>query len=227
MAQLYYICVILLSTHIGLVISGSYHEECFQNNTLYLEPSRIMRPSLLAECLDVTTVNVTYKDMIKNFIPLIKTLLASDIRLKNFPTKFLKLFSHLKVADLSRNEIKRLAKNLDSCSPNLKKLNLAENSITIPKRGFLTKSKSLEVLILSKNKLHKLNSQLFNALPFLKVLYLDGNFLITLKVHPFRKLHHLELLHLGSNQLKRIPISALKKVSKRVRVISKNNRIKF
>nr|AFK76488.1 toll-like receptor 22d [Gadus morhua] len=106
--------------------------------------------------------------------------------------------------DLSQNNISKLnnadLKNL----PNLLRLNLKCNSISIIESGTFFVQMSLEVLNLNSNRLCKLEEGMFDGLVNLTELRLSFNNIQTLAPASFKSLSKLTFLDLGHNKLRNL-----------------------
>ncbi|KAI5706211.1 hypothetical protein M8J76_007260 [Diaphorina citri] len=124
-----------------------------------------------------------------------------DARIQDLDELFFHTYpniSEVSTVDLSENEISKIPTNAFQF-PNLQKLDLNKNQISVIEPGAFSNLTNLKSLILSNNKISFLSKELFEGLNSLEILKLGQNALVQLKEGTFAHLPSIAKIDLSSN----------------------------
>lgn len=157
-------------------------ESVYLNNNLTLR----LTPNIFAQLNGVQKLYLAYVNL--------------DKLLDHTNKEFLRGLSNLKVLDLRENHLTDIDPEMFAYTPNLSKLDLSGNNLTLKKSSFSHLS-SLMLLDLSHNKLTSLENDIFTSLGKLEILNLYDNLIKDVSREIFNGLGFLRKLCLGRNRI--------------------------
>ncbi|XP_043243590.1 insulin-like growth factor-binding protein complex acid labile subunit [Amphibalanus amphitrite] len=144
---------------------------------------------LFDDCLSLRKVNLSHNHV-------------SQIHVKTFPySKWIPY--RLEELDLSSNKLAVIGRDFSTGLKDLKKLNLANNSLIETRQYVLGNLTKLEELDLSHNQLAHFPEDSIGPNPKMLKLKLNDNFLITLPVEAMSEMVNLTLLDVSNNRVRR------------------------